>query len=65
MELSVTGEGSLVAYVPPVAPSRGEGWAVLVAPIVSCVVVIFVVLMSDCGGWVWFVSLLVVRVGVR
>lgn len=69
MELPVTGEGSPVADVPPVAPSVGEGWAALVAPIVSCVgvdsVVIFVALMSDCGGWGWFVSSLAVCVGVR
>ena len=69
MESSVTGEGSLVVDVPPVAPSGGEGWAALVVPVVSCVgvdsVVIFVVLMSDCGGWGWFVSSLADCVGVR
>ena len=68
MELSATGEGSLVADVPPVAPSGGEGWAALVVPIASCAgvasVAIFVVLISG-GGWGLFASSLAVCVGVR
>lgn len=69
MDVSATGEGSPVADVPPVASSGGEGWAAVVGPWVSCVgvdlVVIFLVLIFDCGGWGWFVSLPAVCVGVR
>ena len=53
---------------PPMAPSGGEGWAAVVVPMASCAgvdsVVIFVLLISDCGGWGWFVPLLAVCVGV-
>ena len=69
MDVSVIGEGSPVADVPPMAPSGGEGWAAVVVPMVSCagvdLVVIFVVLISDCSGRGWFVSSRAVCAGVR
>ena len=69
VDVSVIGEGSPVADVPPMASSGGESWAAVVVPMVSCVgvdlVVIFVVLISDCSGWGWFVSSRAVCAGVR
>ena len=69
VDVSVPKAWSPVADVPPMAPSGGEGWVAVVVPMVSCAgvdsVVVFVLLISDCGGWGWSVSSRAVFAGVR